>query len=78
MEESKEIFVNTVTRRTTKLTGVSATLINFYGWKCSHYFVVEDDDMSLRSRCTVCPPSKKPLSTAYNATSNFKELCTKL
>ena len=58
MEESEEISATTVTRRTTKLTGVSPTLINFYGWKCSHYFVVEDSDKSLRSRCTGSMSSK--------------------
>ena len=35
--------------------------------------VVEDSDKNLRARCTLCPPSKKPLSTAHNTTSNLKK-----
>ena len=54
-----------------ELTSGSAT---FYGWRYSHYFVVvEDSDKNLQARCTLCPPSKKPLSTAHNTTSNLKK-----
>ena len=46
----------------------------FYGWKYKHYFVVvEEGENNLRARCTLCPPSKKPLSSARNTTSNFKK-----
>ena len=46
----------------------------FYGWKYRHYFVVvEEGESNLRARCTLCAPSKKPLSSARNTTSNFKK-----
>ena len=46
----------------------------FYGWKYKHYFVVvEEGENNLRAWCTLCPPSKKPLSSARNTTSNFKK-----
>ena len=46
----------------------------FYGWKYRHYFVVvEEGENNLRARCTLCAPSKKPLSSARNTTSNFKK-----
>ena len=55
----------------TELTGGTAT---FHGWKYSHYFlVVEENEKNLRAKCTLCGPSKKPLSTAHNTTSNFKK-----
>ena len=54
-----------------ELTGGTAT---FHGWKYSHYFlVVEENEKNLRAKCTLCGPSKKPLSTAHNTTSNFKK-----
>ena len=46
----------------------------FYGWKYRHYFIVtEEGENNLRARCTLCAPSKKPLSSARNTTSNFKK-----
>jgi len=57
--------------RTTELSSGSAS---FYGWKYSHYFaVVEESEKTLRARCTLCPATKKPLSTAHNTTSNLKK-----
>ena len=71
MEELEGTSTTTATGGATELTSGSAT---FYGWKYSHYFVVvEDSDKNLRARCTLCPPSKKPLSTAHNTTSNLKK-----
>ena len=46
----------------------------FNGWKYKYYFVVvEENKKNLKARCTLCAPSKKPLSTAHNTTSNFKK-----
>ena len=46
----------------------------FYGWKYRHYFIVtEEGENNLQARCTLCTPSKKPLSSARNTTSNFKK-----
>ena len=44
----------------------------FYGWKYRHYFiVVEEGESNLRAQRTLWAPSKKPLSSARNTTSNF-------
>ena len=49
-------------------------MATFYGWKYRHYFiVVEEGESNLRAWCTLCAPSKKPLSSARNTTSNFKK-----
>ena len=57
-----------------RTTGLSSGSATFYGWKYSHYFaVVEESDKTLRARCTLCPATKKPLSTARNTTSNLKK-----
>ena len=46
----------------------------FYQWKYSHYFVVVEEGVkNMRARCTLCAPSRKPLSSARNTTSNFKK-----
>ena len=55
-------------------TELSSGSVSFYGWKYSHYFViVKETDKSLQAKCTLCAPSKKPLSTAHNTTSNLKK-----
>ena len=37
----------------------------FYEWKYKHHFVVVvEGENNLRARCTLCPPSKKPLSSS--------------
>ena len=57
--------------RTTKLSSGRAT---FYRWKYNHYFsVFEETDKTLQARCTLCPATKKPLSTACNTTYNLKK-----
>ena len=68
--EMAEETSNTV-MEATELRSSTAT---FYGWKYKHYFVVvEKNEKNLKARCTLCAPSKKPLSTAHNTTSNFKK-----
>ena len=46
----------------------------FYCWKYRHYFeVVDKGDKNLKTHCTLCSPSAKPLSCARNMTSSFKK-----
>ena len=49
-------------------------IATFHQWKYSHYFAVVDErEKNMRTRCTLCSASSKPLSCARNTTSNFKK-----
>ena len=61
------------TSSTTEVAKVGPGVTSFHGWIYKYYFqVINEDSKNLRVHCTLCCGSKT-LSSARNATSNFRK-----